>query len=254
MDVNVGNFYSTLWASSEAVGTDMLADVAAVVSDLTALHSPFFTSSLPEWLQDSLVNSLSHIRSAWWTAKGEWRQWEAYDCVNVDSVSTHSTLLLLPRCFCNTLHFHHSSSHSPFRPQRPPPPSAPHPHQRPLPPRHCHRVLYVVASPGFVLDLQANIQSFLLAHCQTHVLLTHTIILHALAHARARAHTRPPVRSRWLTCLRRHRPPPPPPSPHPTASRCTTTESDTFPTSPSGLTQLETSFARGGRRRARPQA
>lgn len=53
---------------------------------MSALHTPFFGSSLPEWLQDSLVNSLSHIRSAWWTAKGEWRQWEAYDCVNVDSV------------------------------------------------------------------------------------------------------------------------------------------------------------------------
>ena len=86
MGTDVGNYYSTLWESSEAVGLGMLSDLSAVVSDLSALHSPFFSSSLPEWLQDSLVNSLSHIRSAWWTAKGEWRQWEAYDCVNVDSV------------------------------------------------------------------------------------------------------------------------------------------------------------------------
>jgi hypothetical protein len=195
MDVNVGNFYSTLWASSEAVGTDMLADAAAVVSDLTALHSPFFTSSLPEWLQDSLVNSLSHIRSAWWTAKGEWRQWEAYDCVNVDSVSTHSALLLLPRCFCNTLHFHHTSSHSPLRPQRSPPPSAPHRHQRPLPPpplspRSVRRgVSWRCAE---LASKHSVFYSSTLSH--THVRLTRTIILYALAHARARAHTHPLAR------------------------------------------------------------
>ena len=29
---------------------------------------------------------LSHVRSAWWEEDGKWRQWEAYDCVNVDSV------------------------------------------------------------------------------------------------------------------------------------------------------------------------
>ena len=43
-------------------------------------------SSLPPWMQDTLINSLHHIRSAWWQRDGSWRQWEAYDCVNVDSV------------------------------------------------------------------------------------------------------------------------------------------------------------------------
>lgn len=84
MNVDVGNYYSTLWGSSEEVALDMLNDLPNVIADAQTLHAPFFSSSLPDWLQDSLVNSLSHIRSAWWTAKGEWRQWEAYDCVNVD--------------------------------------------------------------------------------------------------------------------------------------------------------------------------
>jgi uncharacterized protein (DUF608 family) len=43
-------------------------------------------TSLPLWLSDTLINMLSHIRSAWWEENGNWRQWEAYDCVNVDSV------------------------------------------------------------------------------------------------------------------------------------------------------------------------
>ncbi|XP_019862650.1 PREDICTED: uncharacterized protein LOC109591341 [Amphimedon queenslandica] len=33
-----------------------------------------------------LINSLSHVRSAFWLNDGRWRQWEAYDCVNIDSV------------------------------------------------------------------------------------------------------------------------------------------------------------------------
>ena len=50
-------------------------------------HAAFFeSSSLPAWLQDVLVNSMSNWRSAFMTADGRWRQWEAYDCVDVDSV------------------------------------------------------------------------------------------------------------------------------------------------------------------------
>eukprot|EP00494_Astrolonche_serrata_P032354 UN32623 len=41
---------------------------------------------MPEWLRDSLLNTLSHIRSGWWQKNGRWRQWEAYDCVNIDSI------------------------------------------------------------------------------------------------------------------------------------------------------------------------
>ena len=37
-------------------------------------------------LGDTLVNSLHHTRSAFRVADGRWRQWEAYDCVNIDSV------------------------------------------------------------------------------------------------------------------------------------------------------------------------
>jgi len=61
-------------------------DQADNLDNITAVHQAFFNSSLPAWLQDSLINTLSHVRSAWMTADGRWRQWEAYDCVNIDSV------------------------------------------------------------------------------------------------------------------------------------------------------------------------
>jgi non-lysosomal glucosylceramidase len=43
-------------------------------------------SSLPDWLQDMLVNSLSYWRTGFWVADGRWRQWETFDCNDVDSV------------------------------------------------------------------------------------------------------------------------------------------------------------------------
>ncbi len=36
------------------------------VLDVRRLHEPFLRSSLPAWLGDQLVNSLSHVRSAMW--------------------------------------------------------------------------------------------------------------------------------------------------------------------------------------------
>eukprot|EP01043_Picozoa_sp_COSAG02_P048866 COSAG02_NODE_4850_length_4905_cov_6.344985_1_plen_1001_part_00 len=90
----VGNWYSTLHTDSEAAAKSL--DLEETVEAISTLHSVFFDSvpettssakgGLPEWLADILVNMLSHVRSAWWEEDGKWRQWEAYDCVNVDSV------------------------------------------------------------------------------------------------------------------------------------------------------------------------
>lgn len=77
--------------------------LAAVVNDLWSLHQPFLgaESSLPSWLGDQLVNSLSHIRTAMWfqncshchrskdarlDGAGFWRQWESYACDDLDSI------------------------------------------------------------------------------------------------------------------------------------------------------------------------
>ena len=52
-------------------------------SKLIGLEKPFF---LPTWFQDHLVNSLSFWRSGFRVGNGRWRQWEAYDCNDIDSV------------------------------------------------------------------------------------------------------------------------------------------------------------------------
>jgi non-lysosomal glucosylceramidase len=101
LEQRVGNHYTTLHASSEAAAKSL--DLEATVEAISTLHSVFFDSvpepaspasgGLPEWLADILVNMLSHVRSAWWEEDGKWRQWEAYDCVNVDSVHNDGTYL-----------------------------------------------------------------------------------------------------------------------------------------------------------------
>ena len=78
--------YGNMFRDSEDVAHTALAAMPSILSNISAFHNVFFTSTLPDWLQDALINTLSHIRSAWWTQDGRFRQWEAYDCVNIDSV------------------------------------------------------------------------------------------------------------------------------------------------------------------------
>lgn len=91
MGVNIGNFYSRSITSAEDAAIGALANQTSDLETMEALHDLFLNSSLPNWLSDSLVNTLSHVRSAWHTADDRMRQWEAYDCVNIDSVHNDGT-------------------------------------------------------------------------------------------------------------------------------------------------------------------
>ena len=88
--VLIGNFYQHLFRSSVDAASSLLgpdgSGLAVVAADILAIHSVYSDTSLPAYLTDSLLNSFSHVRSAFWIADGRWRQWEAYDCVDVDSV------------------------------------------------------------------------------------------------------------------------------------------------------------------------
>ena len=106
-----GNQYAKLFprgskqaAWGEAAPAARGAALAQVVADVRALHEPFTASSLPPYLADLLVNSLSHTRNAMWFARcphchasadprvngtagrGFFRQFEANDCADMDSI------------------------------------------------------------------------------------------------------------------------------------------------------------------------
>ena len=82
----IGNYYAEhLHADAASAASGLAARLPDVVSTIAGWHSAFFNAdSLPVWLQDVIVNSMSQWRSAFMTADGRWRQWEAYDCVDVD--------------------------------------------------------------------------------------------------------------------------------------------------------------------------
>eukprot|EP00656_Telonema_subtile_P055540 TRINITY_DN8636_c0_g2_i1.p1 TRINITY_DN8636_c0_g2~~TRINITY_DN8636_c0_g2_i1.p1 ORF type:complete len:1042 (-),score=198.12 TRINITY_DN8636_c0_g2_i1:161-3286(-) len=83
----IGNYYASLHASGSSAATGLSSRLLDTIQNYIGFHQAFFEAdSTPPWLQDMLVNSMSQWRTAFMTADGRWRQWEAYDCVDVDSV------------------------------------------------------------------------------------------------------------------------------------------------------------------------
>jgi non-lysosomal glucosylceramidase len=91
LDLPLDNFYSLLFNNVTNVGQSIGVDkddtqLQIIIKDILTLHNLYFNSSLPDYLIDSLINSVSHMRSAMYFTNGDWRQWEANDCNDVDSV------------------------------------------------------------------------------------------------------------------------------------------------------------------------
>eukprot|EP01059_Diplonema_ambulator_P001585 TRINITY_DN11354_c0_g1_i1.p1 TRINITY_DN11354_c0_g1~~TRINITY_DN11354_c0_g1_i1.p1 ORF type:complete len:975 (+),score=272.70 TRINITY_DN11354_c0_g1_i1:44-2968(+) len=86
LDQVLGNQYANFFTDSEGPALELVGDLVGTLADIHNIHKPFLGSTLPTWMSDSLIATLHHVRSAMWFQDGRWRQWEAYDCVNVDSV------------------------------------------------------------------------------------------------------------------------------------------------------------------------
>lgn len=91
LDLPLNNYYSLLFNNVTDVGRSIGVDTSdsqltTIIKDILTLHNVYFNSSLPDYLVDSLINTVSHMRSAMYFTNGDWRQWEAYDCDDVDSV------------------------------------------------------------------------------------------------------------------------------------------------------------------------
>ena len=89
----VGNYYSNLFKSSEDAALYLSRDLSSILQSISAWHASMIVDTkshsvqtLPVWLQDVLVNGLSFWRSGLCLRDGRWRQFEALDCIDVDSV------------------------------------------------------------------------------------------------------------------------------------------------------------------------
>ncbi|CAF1638891.1 unnamed protein product, partial [Didymodactylos carnosus] len=90
-DLPIDNYYSLIFNNVTHVGQSIdigenTNQLEIIIKDILTLHNIYINSSLPDYLIDSLINSVSHMRSAMYFANGDWRQREAYDCNDVDSV------------------------------------------------------------------------------------------------------------------------------------------------------------------------
>lgn len=90
---NVGNYYSNIFKSSQEAALHMSSDLASTVQAISSWHSSMIldnstdpAQTLPVWLQDVLVNGLSFWRTGLYLRDGRWRQFEALDCIDMDSV------------------------------------------------------------------------------------------------------------------------------------------------------------------------
>jgi len=87
---DIGNFYATLFADSADVARALAAPGALerAAADLAAHHAVYAGagSSLPDWLADFAVNAMSHFRGMIWSRDGRMREFEAFDCIDVDSI------------------------------------------------------------------------------------------------------------------------------------------------------------------------
>lgn len=80
---SIGNRYATLYPLGSTAAEDLGRGLLETVQQIHAVHTAFFNaSSVPVWLQDTLVNSMSQWRSGFMTRDGRWRQWEAYESVS----------------------------------------------------------------------------------------------------------------------------------------------------------------------------
>ncbi|XP_065653158.1 uncharacterized protein LOC136071792 [Hydra vulgaris] len=116
-DERVGNFYNNLFKSSEEVAKATEKDLKEAIENVIKWQAAIMppeslrakqeerkirkkikakptlcngtmngVNVFPDCLQDILINSLSTLRSGMWMENGRWRQWEAYDCANMDPV------------------------------------------------------------------------------------------------------------------------------------------------------------------------
>lgn len=87
---DIGNFYSTLFEDSADTARTLSEPGALeqIVNDLETHYSVFINedSSVPEWLSDFSLNAMSHFRGLIWSRDGRMRLFEAFDCMDLDSI------------------------------------------------------------------------------------------------------------------------------------------------------------------------
>ena len=83
----VGNYYTRLYRGAADVAERVLSRLAENRQSILEWQRLCFDNSLPEWLQDALLNSVATMaKTGMWIEDGRWRQWESFSCSALEPV------------------------------------------------------------------------------------------------------------------------------------------------------------------------
>lgn len=82
---NAGNYYATLYSSANDVAEKVTSRLEDDWRAMLLWQQQMQANSLPDWLQDSLTNSVATMyKTGMHFRDGRWRQWESFSCPDVD--------------------------------------------------------------------------------------------------------------------------------------------------------------------------
>ncbi|ANW95304.1 hypothetical protein AXE80_02935 [Wenyingzhuangia fucanilytica] len=83
----VGNYYTELFDNSTDVVNKALNRLPKTWENILDWNAICFDNTLPEWLQDAMVNSTATItKTSFWTKDNRFRQWESFACPNINPI------------------------------------------------------------------------------------------------------------------------------------------------------------------------
>ncbi len=86
----VGNNYINWYKNADDVASKVATRLTETRRQILEWNKWCFENSLPDWLQDTIVNSVATMyKTGMWFADGRWRQWESFSCPAVEPVHIH---------------------------------------------------------------------------------------------------------------------------------------------------------------------
>lgn len=100
----LGNYYANIYSSACDVAEKVAKRIPETLKGIGQWQSLCFDNSLPEWLQDAMVNSSATMaKTGMWFGDGRWRQWESFSCPAVDPIHIHFYRVMPYAWFFNDL-------------------------------------------------------------------------------------------------------------------------------------------------------
>jgi non-lysosomal glucosylceramidase len=115
-DQRPGNYYTRLYSNADDVASKVLDRLSETQKSIKAWQAVILQNSLPDWLQDSLVNSVATMyKTGMRLEDGRWRQWESFSCAGLDPVHIDFYRILPYAFFFPELQEHLLSTHAKFQ-------------------------------------------------------------------------------------------------------------------------------------------